>query len=91
MSDLLEQLRTALGATYRISHELAGGGMSRVFEAEDLELRRRIVIKVLPPELAAAVSADRFRREIQLAASPCATWWGEAKAAVSGTAVSDPP
>ncbi|HEX3236514.1 MAG TPA: serine/threonine-protein kinase, partial [Gemmatimonadales bacterium] len=43
--------------------------MSRVFMAEETSLGRKVVIKVLPPELAAAVSVDRFRREIQLAAS----------------------
>jgi TolB-like protein len=43
--------------------------MSRVFVAEERELRRRVVIKVLPPELAAGINTDRFRREVQLAAS----------------------
>src|SRR5881628_2855593 len=43
--------------------------MSRVFVAVETELDRRVVIKVLAPELAAGVSVDRFRREIQLAAS----------------------
>jgi hypothetical protein len=43
--------------------------MSRVFVAEETSLGRKVVIKLLPPELAADVSADRFRREIQLAAS----------------------
>ena len=43
--------------------------MSRVFVAEETALGRKVVIKVLPPELAAVLSADRFRREIQLAAS----------------------
>src|SRR5262245_50719175 len=42
--------------------------MSRVFLAEERELGRRVVIKVLPPDLAAAVSEERFRREIHLAA-----------------------
>lgn len=43
--------------------------MSRVFVAQDQALGRRIVIKVLPPEMAASVRIERFRREIQLAAS----------------------
>src|SRR6476469_6875825 len=43
--------------------------MSRVFVAEEIALHRKVVIKVLPPELAAALSTDRFEREIQLAAS----------------------
>src|SRR5881394_1231428 len=42
--------------------------MSRVFLAEEVRLGRRVVVKVLPPELAAGVSAERFEREIQLAA-----------------------
>src|SRR5688572_33260273 len=42
--------------------------MSRVFLAEDVKLTRKVVVKVLPPEMAASVYQDRFRREIQLAA-----------------------
>src|SRR5688572_17015256 len=42
--------------------------MSRVFLAEDVKLTRKVVVKVLPPEMAASVNQDRFRREIQLAA-----------------------
>ncbi len=69
MSDLQARLQAALGGAYRVEKELGGGGMSRVFVAEEKELGRRVVIKVLPPELAAGVNRDRFRREIQLAAS----------------------
>jgi serine/threonine-protein kinase len=69
MSDLLTRLQTALGGAYRLERELGGGGMSRVFVAEDTSLGRRVVLKVLPPELGAGLSIDRFRREIQLAAS----------------------
>src|SRR5881392_4291933 len=43
--------------------------MSRVFLAEETQLSRRVVVKVLPPELAAGINAERFHREIQLAAS----------------------
>jgi eukaryotic-like serine/threonine-protein kinase len=57
-----------LGGTYRVERELQLGGMSRVFLAEELSLGREVVVKVLPPDLAAGVSADRFSREIQLAA-----------------------
>lgn len=42
--------------------------MSRVFVAEELALGRPVVLKVLPPEAAATVNADRFRREVQFAA-----------------------
>ena len=67
MSELLDQLQLALAASYRIEREL-GGGMSRVFIAEDLRLARKVVLKVLPPELAGDVNVDRFEREIRLAA-----------------------
>lgn len=69
MSDLASRLQAALGDTYRIERELGGGGMSRVFVAEEVELGRRVVVKVLPPEIAAGVNLERFRREIQVAAS----------------------
>jgi len=68
MEELREQLQSTLGDSYRLENELGGGGMSRVFVAEEASLGRKVVIKVLPPEMAAAVSLDRFRREIQLAA-----------------------
>ena len=63
------RLQAALGDTYRIERELGGGGMSRVFLAEETALGRQVVIKVLPPEMAAGVNVERFEREIQLAAS----------------------
>jgi serine/threonine-protein kinase len=65
---LRERLAEALGASYRIEREMSGGGMSRVFLAHDGRLDRRVVVKVLAPELAAGVSAERFEREIRLAA-----------------------
>ncbi len=65
---LQDQLQESLGAAYRIERELGGGGMSRVFLALDTALGRRVVVKVLLPELAAGVSVERFRREIHLAA-----------------------
>src|SRR5438105_1945491 len=68
MSDLRSRLQSALGPTYLVESELGGGGMSRVFLADEVRLGRRVVVKVLPPEMAAGVSADRFEREIQLAA-----------------------
>jgi serine/threonine protein kinase/TolB-like protein/Tfp pilus assembly protein PilF len=67
--DLTEQLQAALGTAYRIERELAGGGMSRVFVAEETRLGRRVVVKVLPPELRAALSTERFHQETRLAAS----------------------
>jgi serine/threonine-protein kinase len=67
-SDLQNQLQKALGDAYRITRELGGGGMSRVFVATEAELDRQVVIKVPPPTIAAAMNVSRFRREIQLAA-----------------------
>ena len=69
MADLKDQLTSSLSGAYTIERELGGGGMSRVFLAEESRLRRRVVVKVLSPELAAGISAERFEREIQLAAS----------------------
>jgi eukaryotic-like serine/threonine-protein kinase len=63
-----DRLAAALAATYRIDDELLGGGMSRVFAATEHALGRRVVIKVLPPELSAGVNRERFQREIQVAA-----------------------
>ena len=61
------QLQRTLGTTYTLEREL-GGGMARVYLAEEPALGRRGVVKVLPPELSAGVNAERFRREIRLAA-----------------------
>ena len=68
LTDFAQRLSEALGPDFRIERELGGGGMSRVFLAEDVKLARKVVVKVLPPEMAASVNQDRFRREIQLAA-----------------------
>jgi len=68
MSALVEQLGAALGPAYTIERELEGGGMARVFVAFDDTLQRRVAVKVLPEAMAAAVSVDRFRREILLSA-----------------------
>ncbi|HXL85693.1 MAG TPA: serine/threonine-protein kinase, partial [Gemmatimonadaceae bacterium] len=69
MTDLLDQLQRTLGSSYTIERELGGGGMSRVFVARDAALGRDVVVKVLSPELAYALSAERFTREIKLAAA----------------------
>jgi len=68
VAELRDRLQSALGSTYLVERELGGGGMSRVFLAQEVRLGRQVVVKVLPPELAAGVSAERFEREIQLAA-----------------------
>ncbi|HEY3934382.1 MAG TPA: protein kinase [Gemmatimonadales bacterium] len=65
LRDILQQ---TLSGTYVIERELGGGGMSRVFVAEETQLGRTVVIKVIAPELAEGLSAERFAREVQLAA-----------------------
>jgi serine/threonine-protein kinase len=67
--ELLEQLAGALGDRYRVERELGHGGMAVVFLAEDLKHHRRVAIKLLKPELSAALGSDRFLREIQIAAT----------------------
>ncbi|MEO7647675.1 MAG: serine/threonine-protein kinase [Gemmatimonadaceae bacterium] len=65
---LFDHLQSTLGDSYRLERELGGGGMGRVFVAEETTLERKVVVKVLPPEMGRSLSAERFRREIQLAA-----------------------
>jgi tetratricopeptide (TPR) repeat protein/tRNA A-37 threonylcarbamoyl transferase component Bud32 len=67
-TELRDRLQASLGNAYTLERELGGGGMSRVFVAEEMALGRSVVVKVLPPEMAAGVSIDRFKREIQVAA-----------------------
>ncbi len=69
MTDLRDTLQQSLGSAYTIERELGGGGMSRTYVAEETALHRRVVVKVLSPDLAAGVSVDRFKREIQFAAA----------------------
>src|SRR5690348_1509076 len=68
MPQLRARLTSALGSHYTIERELGGGGMSRIFRARDETLGRDVVIKVLAPELAEGLSAERFEREARLAA-----------------------
>jgi serine/threonine-protein kinase len=69
MSHLLrDELRASLGAAYTLKRELGGGGMARVFVADETALGREVVVKVLAPELAQGLSAERFTREIRFAA-----------------------
>ena len=67
-TDLREQLQAALGDSYTLERELGGGGMSRVFVADEARLGRRVVVKVPAPELTEGISAERFTREVRLAA-----------------------
>src|SRR5437870_13655203 len=68
MPDLLAVLRAALADRYVVERELGRGGMATVFLAQDVKHRRPVALKVLHPELAAAVGAERFLREIEFAA-----------------------
>src|SRR3989442_770453 len=68
MTELLARLRAALLGRYTIEHELGRGGMATVYLGQDLKHHRAVAIKVLRPELAAALGPERFVREIEIAA-----------------------
>src|SRR3954462_245303 len=65
MTDTASRLKQALGERYRIERELGAGGMATVYLAHDLKHDRKVAIKVLRPELAAVIGADRFLTEIK--------------------------
>src|SRR5512146_2187174 len=65
----IERLRAALTDRYRIERELGAGGMATVFLAHDLRHDRKVAIKVLRPELAAVIGAERFLTEIKTTAN----------------------
>ena len=69
MADALERLRASLSDRYRIERELGKGGMATVYLAADLKHDRKVAIKVLRPELAAVLGADRFIQEIKTTAA----------------------
>lgn len=62
MSDLLERLKSALADRYAIEREIGRGGMAVVYLAADLKHERQVAIKVLQPELAAALGTERSAR-----------------------------
>ncbi|MCZ6755963.1 MAG: protein kinase, partial [Gemmatimonadetes bacterium] len=68
MSELLDRIKTALADRYAIQEEIGAGGMATVYLARDLKHDREVAVKVLRQELAAALGADRFHREIKIAA-----------------------
>jgi TolB-like protein/tRNA A-37 threonylcarbamoyl transferase component Bud32 len=68
LSELFDTLREALAEQYALERELGRGGMATVFLAEDLKHGRKVAIKVLHPEIAAAIGLERFQREIEIAA-----------------------
>ena len=69
MSDQLSRLTEALADRYRIDRELGAGGMATVYLAEDLKHNRKVAVKVLKPELAVAIGAERFLAEIKTTAN----------------------
>ena len=68
MTEPLERLRTALADRYRIERELGAGGMATVYLAQDLKHHRQVALKVLHPQLSASLGAERFLREVTIAA-----------------------
>ncbi len=69
MSDSTTRLNAALEGRYTIERELGEGGMATVYLADDLKHERKVALKVLKPELAAVVGAERFLSEIKTTAS----------------------
>jgi len=68
MPEVLAKLREALAGRYEIERELGRGGMATVYLARDVQHDRPVAVKVLHPDLAASLGAERFQREIKLAA-----------------------
>src|ERR1043166_2289124 len=69
MTTPFERLKQSLVECYRIERELGQGGMATVYLAEDLKHRRKVALKVLRPELAAIIGAERFLKEIEVTAN----------------------
>ncbi|UCD25774.1 MAG: protein kinase [Gemmatimonadota bacterium] len=69
MPEVLERLNETLAGRYRLERQLARGGAAIVFVAHDLRHDRQVALKVLRPDIAAALGAERFLREIKIAAN----------------------
>ena len=69
MSDPVTRLNAALAGRYAIERELGEGGIATVYLADDLKHERKVALKVLKPELAAVVGAERFLADMQATAN----------------------
>ncbi len=69
MTNSIDRLKAALADRYAIQEELGAGGMATVYLAEDLKHHRKVAVKVLRPELAAVLGAERFVKEIETTAN----------------------
>jgi serine/threonine-protein kinase len=69
MPEVLDRLKAALADRYAVEEELGAGGMATVYLAEDLKHHRKVAVKVLRPEFAAALGAERFLKEIEVTAN----------------------
>jgi serine/threonine-protein kinase len=70
MTDEIARLKSALSNRYTIEREIGSGGMATVYLAEDVKHKRKVAVKVLRPELAESLGAERFPREIEVTAKP---------------------
>jgi serine/threonine protein kinase len=82
MSDVPSRLTATLADRYRVERELGQGGMATVYLAHDIRHDRRVALKVLRPELAAVIGAERFLQEIKTTAH--LAWPANASSANAG-------
>ncbi len=69
MTEIISRLSTALADWYKIDREIGEGGMATVYLAHDVKHDRSVALKVLKPELAAILGAERFLSEIKVTAN----------------------
>ena len=69
MTEITARLSTALADRYQLERHLGEGGMATIYLAEDLRHKRKVAVKVLRPELAAVLGAERFLQEITTTAN----------------------
>ncbi|MEE8192312.1 MAG: serine/threonine-protein kinase, partial [Gemmatimonadales bacterium] len=69
MPEITQQLKVALAERYVIEREVGAGGMATVYLAHDVKHERKVALKVLRPELAAVIGAERFLAEIKVTAN----------------------